>query len=78
MHSGWADPCDCPKCGQLDSVISVSGRLAFALPPDKSLNHCLMCHSVTVMYPFFAIDVLEFSDNFPVSKYLKGKVHNLI
>ena len=38
MHFGWADPCDCPKCGQLDSVISVSGRSAFALPPDNPFN----------------------------------------
>ena len=34
LHFGWADPCECPKCGHLDSAISVSGRLAFALPPD--------------------------------------------
>ena len=25
LHSGWADPCDCPKCGQLRCTIFVSG-----------------------------------------------------
>ena len=41
LHSGWADPYECPKCGHLDSAISVSGRVAFALLPENTIIH--MC-----------------------------------
>ena len=35
MHFGLADPYDCPKCGQLESVIFVSGGLRSRYPLIK-------------------------------------------
>ena len=32
LHSGRADPIDCPKCGQLGCVIFVSGGLRSRYP----------------------------------------------
>ena len=43
MHFGLADPYDCPKCGQLECVIFVSGGLRSRYPLmiiEKNLEAC--------------------------------------
>ena len=39
LHSGRADPIDCPKCGQLGCVIFVSGGLRSRYPLIFSEHH---------------------------------------
>ena len=41
LHSGWADPCDHPKCGWLGCAIFVSGGLRSRYPLIKTNQTCL-------------------------------------
>ena len=40
LHSGRADPIDCPKCGQLGCVIFVSGGLRSRYPLINQPINC--------------------------------------
>ena len=43
MHSGCADPCEFPKCGNLDCIISGSGGLRSRSPLDICSRQAFTC-----------------------------------
>ena len=51
MHFGLADPYDCPKCGQLECVIFVSGGLRSRYPliiSEKKRNIFVLAVAETI------------------------------